>query len=42
MAVPPLPDMTTLTYAQKDALIVGLWQQVVSLTARFAARGEAG
>ena len=37
MVVPPLPDLTTLSHAQKDALIVGLWEQVVSLTARLTA-----
>ncbi len=37
MVVPPLPDLTTLTSAQKDALIVTLWEQVVSLTARLTA-----
>ena len=37
MVVPPLPDLTTLSHAQKDALIVALWEQVVSLTARLTA-----
>ncbi len=37
MVVPPLPDFTTLSNAQKDALIVALWEQVVSLTARLTA-----
>ena len=36
MVVPPLPDLTTLSHAQKDALIVSLWEQVVLLTARTA------
>ena len=37
MVDPPLPDLTTLSHAQKDALIVSLWEQVVSLTARLTA-----
>ena len=37
MVVPPLLDLTTLSHAQKDALIVALWEQVVSLTARLTA-----
>ncbi len=37
MVVPPLPDLSTLSHAQKDALIVALWEQVVSLTARLTA-----
>ena len=37
MVVPPLPDLTTLSHEQKDALIVALWEQVVSLTARLTA-----
>ena len=37
MVVPPLPDLTTLSHAQKDALIVALWEQVVSLTAQLTA-----
>jgi len=37
MAVPPLPDLTTLSHAQKDALILALWEQVGSLTARLTA-----
>ncbi len=35
MVVPPLPDLTTLSHAQKDALIVVLWERAVSLTARL-------
>ncbi len=37
MVVPLLPDLTTLSHTQKDALIVALWEQVVSLTARVTA-----
>ena len=37
MVVPPLPDLTTLSIAEKDALIVTLWQQVVALAARVEA-----
>ncbi len=37
MVVPPLPDLTTLSHEQKDALIVALWEQVVSLKARLTA-----
>jgi hypothetical protein len=37
MVVPPLPDLSTLSHSQKDALIVALWEQVVSLTARLTA-----
>ena len=37
MVVPPLPDLTTLSHAQKDALIIALWEQVVALTARVEA-----
>ena len=37
MVVPPLPDLTTLSHAQKDALTAVLWEQVVSLTARLTA-----
>jgi len=37
MVVPPLPDLTTLSHAQKDALILALWEQVGSLTARLTA-----
>ncbi len=37
MVVPPLPDLTTLSHARKDALIVALWEQVVSSTARLTA-----
>ena len=37
MVVPPLPDLTKLSSAEKDALIVALWQQVVALTARVEA-----
>ena len=29
-----LPDLTTLSHAQKDELIVALWQQVQTLTAQ--------
>src|SRR4051812_10904727 len=34
--IPP-PDLSTLTEAEKDALILALWAQVQSLTARVAA-----
>ena len=37
MVVPPLPDLSTLSHAQKDALIIALWKQVVALTARLTA-----
>ena len=37
MVVPPLPDLTTLTSVQKDALIITLWEQVVPLKARLTA-----
>ena len=37
MVVPPLSDLPTLSHAQKDALIVSLWEQVASLTARLTA-----
>ena len=37
MVVPPLPDLTTLSHAQKNALIVSLWEQVMSLTAPLTA-----
>ncbi len=37
MTPPPLPDLTTLSHEQKDALIIALWEQVVALTARVAA-----
>ncbi len=37
MVVPQLPDLTTLSHEQKDALIVALWEQVLSLTARLTA-----
>jgi len=36
MVLPPLPDLTTLSHDQKDALIVALWEQVASLMARVA------
>jgi transposase len=32
----PLPDLSTLTEAEKDALILALWTQVQALTARVA------
>ena len=37
MVVPPLPDLSKLSHADKDALIIALWQQVVALTARVEA-----
>ena len=45
MVVPPLPDLSTLSHSQKDALIVALWEQVVLLitpTARAAETVLAG
>ncbi|WP_375462999.1 IS66 family transposase [uncultured Methylobacterium sp.] len=36
MVLPPLPDLTTLSHAEKDALIVALWEQVGALMARVA------
>ncbi len=37
MTPPPLPDLSTLSPSEKDALIVALWNQVVSLMERVAA-----
>ena len=37
MVVPPLPDLTTLSHAQKAASIAAPWEQVVSSTARLTA-----
>ncbi len=37
MVVSPLPDLTTLSPAQKDALIVLLWEQVASVATRLTA-----
>ena len=36
-AMQSLPDLNTLSHAQKDELIVALWDQVQSLTAQLAA-----
>lgn len=36
MTLPPLPDLTKLSHAEKDALIVALWEQVGALMARVA------
>lgn len=36
MVLPLPPDLTTLSHAEKDALIVALWEQVGALMARVA------
>ena len=36
MTPAPLPDLTKLSHAEKDALIVALWEQVAALMARVA------